>query len=89
MSSFFGIPDQLQPIRDVSSVQYPLLFLFNPYSHCTGGVHKGFPMIDYQDCRFGPESSRQTLVSPIFRSSLLPSVADCFRKCFSGTNLQP
>ena len=24
-----------------------------------------------------------------FRSSLVPSVADCFRRCFSGTNLQP
>ena len=42
-----------------------------------------------QACRFGPESSRQTLVSPIFRSFLVPSVADCFRRCFSGTNLQP
>ena len=31
--------------------------------------------------RFGPESSRQTLVSPIFRSSLVPSVADSFRRC--------
>ena len=42
-----------------------------------------------QGRRSGPESSRQTLVSPIFRSSLIPSsVADCFRKCFSGTNLQ-
>ena len=34
-----------------------------------------------QGCRFGPESSGQTLVSPIFRSGLVPSVADCFRKC--------
>ena len=31
----------------------------------------------------------QTLVSPIFRSSLVPSVADNFRKCLVGTNLQP
>ena len=32
--------------------------------------------------------SCQTLVSPIFRSSLVPSVADCFRKSI-GENLQP
>ena len=31
----------------------------------------------------------QTLVSPIFKSSLVPSVADNFRKCLVGTNLQP
>ena len=34
----------------------------------------------FQGCRFGLESS-QTLVSPIFGSSLVPSVADSFRKC--------
>ncbi len=28
-----------------------------------------------------PESSRQTLASPIFRSPEKPSLADCFRKC--------
>ena len=38
---------------------------------------------------FGPESSRQTLFSPIFRSSLVPSVAACFRTCIPGTDLQP
>ncbi len=32
-----------------------------------------------QGCRFVPESSRQTLVSPIFRSLRNPSVAACFR----------
>ena len=32
-----------------------------------------------QSCRFGPESSRQTLVSPLFRS--LQSVAASFWKC--------
>ena len=42
-----------------------------------------------QGCRFDPESSRQTLVSPIFSSGLVPSVADSFRKCITGTNLQP
>ncbi len=31
--------------------------------------------VGVQGCRFGPESSRQTLVSPIFRSGLVPSVA--------------
>ena len=36
---------------------------------------------DIQGCGFGPESSRHTLVSPIFRSSLIPSVADSFRDC--------
>ena len=32
-------------------------------------------------CSFGPESSRQTLESPIFRSGLVSSVADSFWKC--------
>ena len=32
----------------------------------------------WQGCRFGPESSRQTLVSPLFRSSLVPCVAACW-----------
>ena len=39
-------------------------------------------LINFQGCRFGPQSSRQTLDSPIFRSSLVPSVADCFRKMY-------
>ena len=34
-----------------------------------------------QGCRFGPESSRQTLEFPKIRSGLVPSVADCFAKC--------
>ena len=32
-------------------------------------------------CRFGPDSSRQTLEKPIFRCGLVPSVAEYFRKC--------
>ena len=32
----------------------------------------------WQGCRFGPESSGQTLVSPLFRSSLVPCVAACW-----------
>ena len=34
-------------------------------------------MIQSQGCRFGPESSRQTLVPP-------PSIADCFQTCLGG-----
>ena len=42
------------------------------------------PKIEGQGCRFGPESSRQTLVSPIFGFGLVPSVP-LFRKMKSAT----
>ncbi len=52
-------------------------FCFPPKKKCVTKNLRALP-----GCRFGPESSRQTLVSPIFRSGLVPSVADCFRKMF-------
>ena len=51
------------------------------------GQMVGFIIPKYMVVDFGPESiesSRQTLVSPIFRSGLVPSVAACFRKCGPG-----
>ena len=43
-----------------------------------------------QGCRSKAlNQSRQTLVSPIFRSILVPSGAACFRRCIGKTNLQP
>ena len=41
-------------------------------------------LFNMQAWRFGPESSRQTLVSPIFWFGLVPSVAACFRTCIGG-----
>ena len=46
------------------------------------GTSCSFSTPGVQGCRFGPKNpSRQTLVSPICRSSSVPSVADCFRRC--------
>ena len=45
--------------------------------------------ISFQGCGFGPESSRRTLVSPIFRSPGNPSVAALFYpNSITVTNLQ-
>ena len=45
------------------------------------GPFRNKNFIFQQGCRFGPESSRQTLELPIFTSRLVPSVAANFRKC--------
>ena len=64
---------------------HPLYTLNNqgPFFHCSPEVHDPFPV------DFALNQAAKPWVSPIFRSSLVPSVADSFRKCFSGTNLQP
>ena len=44
----------------------------------------------YQGCRFGPESSRQTLVKHQYLDPFwIASVADCFRKGLGDNFLQP
>ena len=43
----------------------------------------GLGVFQKQGCRFGPESSRQTLVSPIFRSLVVPSMA-LFLRIYRG-----
>ena len=61
----------------------------SPHAVTWGGDEnkRKFP-VPCQGCRFGPESSRQTLVSPIFRS--LGTICGGFvSENAQGTNLQP
>ncbi len=61
--------------------------MLQPTSRKPGGARE---LLGYQGCRFGPESSRQTLVSPILRSGNRYHLwRIVFGKCVSGTNLQP
>ncbi len=69
------VPNLLQPLLNVKSYQGT-----QGTNHLSIQTTEGTTIIHWieilpQGCRFGPESSRQTLVSPIFRSSLVPSVA--------------
>ena len=67
---------------------YPLLKGFNGKGlRLNSGPGPSIPRLTtifpFQGCRFGPESSRQTLVSSIFRSNCFISSGGglCFRKC--------